>query len=51
MSQKKFKYTVEWDGDITNYKQDFETIQDARIALVMHRSRNAVMKIIILKED
>jgi hypothetical protein len=48
---RKLTYSVEWEGDITNYKQDFETIQDARIALVMHRSRNAVMKIIILKED
>lgn len=37
----KFIYTVEWDGDITNYKQDFETIEEARIALALHSKRNA----------
>lgn len=37
----KFIYTVEWDGDITKYKQDFETIEEARIALALHSKRNA----------
>ena len=32
----KFRYTVEWDGDGINYKQDFETIEDARIAFAVH---------------
>jgi len=41
----KFRYTVEWDGDITNYKQDFETIEEARIALALHSKRNAHLSI------
>ena len=38
-------YTVEWDGELTSYKQDFDNIDDARIALALHRQRNAVLKI------
>ena len=37
----KLIYTVEWEGDATNYKQDFETIEDARIALAVHHKRNS----------
>tara|TARA_R100000951_G_scaffold115172_1_gene122411 strand:+ start:342 stop:518 length:177 start_codon:yes stop_codon:yes gene_type:complete len=40
-AMNKFRYTVEWDGDGINYKQDFETIEDARIALAVHHRRNA----------
>ena len=42
----KYKYTVEWEGELTNYKQDFETIEEARIAMIMHRNRNAVIHVI-----
>ena len=42
----KYKYTVEWEGDLTNYKQDFETLEEARIAMIMHHKRNAVIKVI-----
>ena len=42
----KYKYTVEWEGDVTNYKQDFETIEEARIALALHHKRNAVINVI-----
>lgn len=41
----KLIYTVEWEGDDTTYKQDFETIEDARIALAVHHRRNARLKI------
>ena len=41
----KYKYTVEWEGDVANYKQDFETIEEARIAMIMHHKRNAVIKV------
>lgn len=41
----KWKYTVEWEGDVTNYKQDFDTLEEARIAMIMHRKRNAVIKV------
>ena len=44
-SMSKFIYTVEWEGDLTNYKQDFETIEEARIALALHHPRNAHLKI------
>ena len=37
----KLIYTVEWEGDVTTYKQDFETIDEARIALAVHHKRNA----------
>jgi len=42
----KYKYTVEWEGELTNYKQDFETLEEARIAMIMHRKRNAVIHVI-----
>jgi hypothetical protein len=42
----KYKYTVEWEGDVANYKQDFETLEEARIAMIMHHKRNAVIRII-----
>jgi hypothetical protein len=42
----RITYTVEWEGDNnTTHKQDFETIQDARIALAVHHRRNAHLKI------
>jgi hypothetical protein len=46
----KYKYTVEWDGELTNYKQDFETLEEARIAMIMHRNRNAVIHVIKIDE-
>ena len=41
------KYEVQWDGFISQerYTQDFETIDEARIALALHNNRNAVMRI------
>lgn len=42
-------YTVEWEGDFVNYKQDFETIEDARIALAVHHRRNS--RLLIKKEE
>ena len=42
----KLMYTVEWEGDVANYKQDFETIEEARIAMIMHHKRNAVIHVI-----
>jgi len=42
----KLMYTVEWEGDVANYKQDFETIEEARIAMIMHHKRNAVIRVI-----
>lgn len=45
----KLIYTVEWEGDVTNYKQEFETIDEARIALALHHKRNA--RILISKQE
>lgn len=41
----KIRYTVEWEGDVTNYKQDFESLEEARMAMIMHHKRNAVIKV------
>ena len=41
----KLTYTVEWGGDVANYKQDFETLEEARMAMIMHHKRNAVIKV------
>ena len=49
-SMNKWKYTVEWEGDVTNYKQDFETLEEARIAMILHHERNAVIKVIKIDE-
>lgn len=46
----KFTYTVEWEGELTNYKQDFETIEEARIALALHSNRNAHLKVKRIEE-
>lgn len=45
----KLIYTVEWDGDGITYKQDFETIEDARIALAVHHKKNS--SLIIKREE
>ena len=45
----KLIYTVEWDGDGITYKQDFDTIEDARIALAVHHRRNS--RLLIKKEE
>ena len=46
------KYEVEWDGDLTHirYAQDFETIEEARIALALHHKRNAVLTVKQIRE-
>ena len=46
------KYEVEWDGDLTHirYAQDFETIEEARIALALHNKRNAVLTVKQIRE-
>lgn len=48
----KYIYEVEWDGDMSyvRYTQDFETIEDARIALALHNKRNAVLKVKQIRE-
>ena len=46
----KLRYEVRWDGELTTYKQTFETIEEARIALALHNRRNARI-IVIQKED
>lgn len=40
-------YEVRWDSDLSyaNYVQDFETIEEARIALALHNKRNSVLTI------
>ena len=46
------KYEVQWDGFISNerYAQDFETIEEARIALALHNKRNAVLTVKQIRE-
>ena len=48
------KYEVQWDsdGDLTHirYAQDFETIEEARIALALHNKRNAVLTVKQIRE-
>ncbi len=46
----KFKYTVEWEGDVINYKQDFDSLEEARMAMIMHHRRNAVIHVIKIDE-
>lgn len=46
----RWTYEVRWDGDLTTYKQNFETIEEARIALALHNNRNSRM-IITKKEN
>jgi hypothetical protein len=48
----KYIYEVQWDSDMSyvKYTQDFETIEDARIALALHNKRNAVLTVKEVKE-
>lgn len=50
MSAKKVKYEVWWDGDLTTYKQEFDSIVEARMALALHNSRNARMKVSLISD-
>jgi|GEM_PF-2253098 len=48
-----YKYEVEWNGDLDHirYAQDFETIEEARIALALHHHRDAVLTVKQLKDE
>lgn len=46
----KYKYTVTWNGDIANYKQDFDTLEEARQAMKDHASRGSVLTIQFSRE-
>ncbi len=48
----KYIYEVEWDSDTgwVYFTQDFETIEEARIALALHNKMNAVLRIKEVKE-
>lgn len=48
---KKLKYEVRWDGKLTTYKQEFETIEEARIALALHNNENARMIVSLINND
>ena len=47
----KYKYSVTWNGDITNYKQNFDTLEEARAAMKAHASRGSVLKIEFSRAD
>lgn len=54
MSQ--FEYSVEWDSDITTeygkpvrYRQDFESLEEARMAMALHNNRNSELHVTIKK--
>ena len=47
---KKIKYEVWWDGELTTYKQEFDSIEEARMALALHNSRNARMKVSLISD-
>lgn len=55
-----YRYEVTWDSDIDNpllqvekgrYMQDFFDIADARQCLILHRGKNASMKVIPLYDE
>lgn len=46
----KIIYEVHWDGELVTYKQRFDNISEARMAMALHNSRNARI-IIFLDED
>jgi hypothetical protein len=49
--KSKYTYRVEWDGPRgLSYKQEFDTITEARIALAMHNPRNSRMLVIVKKD-
>jgi len=41
----KMRYEVSWDGKLTRYRQEFESLEEARMALVFHQNKNAVIHI------
>jgi hypothetical protein len=45
MKKNKYEYTVSWDGPLCRYKQDFETIEEARIALALHNGKDAKLTV------
>lgn len=50
MSAKKVKYEVLWDGELITYKQEFDSIVEARMALALHNSRNARMRVSLISD-
>lgn len=38
-------YEVSWDGKLTRYRKEFESLEEARLALAMHSDKNAVIHI------
>jgi hypothetical protein len=47
--KEKFKYTVSWEGELANYRQDFDTIEEARVAL--HQFKRMNSKITVTKAE
>ena len=47
----RYKYTLEWDGKMARYKQEFESLEEARMALALHRHCNACIKVRLIRDE
>jgi hypothetical protein len=42
---KRIKYEVSWDGKLSRYRTEYDTLEDARLAMEIHKDKNSEMHI------
>jgi len=45
MTKKNYEYSVSWNGKMARYRQVFESLEEARMALALHHHKDAVLHI------
>ena len=48
--ENNFKYEVSWDGKLSRYRQEYDTLEDARLAMLIHKNKNSEMHVSIKKK-
>jgi len=42
---KRIKYEVSWDGKLSRYRNEYDTLEDARLAMDIHKDKNPAMHV------
>jgi hypothetical protein len=45
----KYKYLVSWDSKHGRVQNEYDTIEDARLALQIHKDRDSVLTVTIIR--
>jgi hypothetical protein len=42
---KRIKYEVSWDGKLSRYRNEYDSLEDARLAMEIHKDKDPAMHI------